>query len=201
MSSVQSVERAFTVLRCLAGGPAGVSQIADRVGLPKSTVSRLLSTLQMLGAVEQVSAGGAYRVGETIVALASAALPGRSLADIARPHVQDLVTAGLAGGVPRKVCRRVLRGGSWNNNRHNARCSYRNNNHPDNRNNNIGFRVLCSSHITAALRSHLAVPSGGWRKMPPALSADHGLRAQGWVARWRGAIPSARSSGRRAHTE
>ena len=44
MSSVQSVERAFTVLRCLAGGPAGVSQIAERVGLPKSTVSRLLST-------------------------------------------------------------------------------------------------------------------------------------------------------------
>jgi formylglycine-generating enzyme required for sulfatase activity len=41
----------------------------------------------------------------------------------------------------------VVRGGSWNNNPNNARSATRNNNDPDNRNNNIGFRVLCSSHI------------------------------------------------------
>jgi len=34
-----------------------------------------------------------------------------------------------------------LRGGSWNNNEDNARVAIRNNNHPNNRNNNIGFRV------------------------------------------------------------
>lgn len=34
------------------------------------------------------------------------------------------------------------RGGSWNNNRRNARCAYRNDNHPDNFNNNVGFRVV-----------------------------------------------------------
>ncbi|MHB8626985.1 MAG: SUMF1/EgtB/PvdO family nonheme iron enzyme [Aggregatilineales bacterium] len=34
-----------------------------------------------------------------------------------------------------------LRGGSWNNSQNNARSAYRNNNHPDNRNNNIGFRL------------------------------------------------------------
>ena len=39
---------------------------------------------------------------------------------------------------------RVLRGGSWNNNQHNARCSYRNRNNPNNRNDNIGFRVVVS---------------------------------------------------------
>jgi hypothetical protein len=33
-----------------------------------------------------------------------------------------------------------VRGGSWNNNRNNARCAYRNRNEPDNRNNNVGFR-------------------------------------------------------------
>ncbi|MBI3891481.1 MAG: SUMF1/EgtB/PvdO family nonheme iron enzyme [Candidatus Wallbacteria bacterium] len=37
--------------------------------------------------------------------------------------------------------RRVLRGGSWNNNTDNLRSAYRNNNNPTNRNNNIGFRV------------------------------------------------------------
>jgi hypothetical protein len=35
--------------------------------------------------------------------------------------------------------RRVLRGGSWNNNQDNARAAYRNNNHPNNRNNNSHF--------------------------------------------------------------
>ena len=38
---------------------------------------------------------------------------------------------------------RVLRGGAWNNNQDNARTDFRNNNHPNNRNNNIGFRVVC----------------------------------------------------------
>jgi hypothetical protein len=41
----------------------------------------------------------------------------------------------------------VLRGGSWNNNQDNARATYRNDNDPDDRNNNIGFRVVCVSHI------------------------------------------------------
>jgi formylglycine-generating enzyme required for sulfatase activity len=36
---------------------------------------------------------------------------------------------------------RVVRGGSWNNQPVNARSAYRNTNEPDNRNNNIGFRV------------------------------------------------------------
>ena len=34
------------------------------------------------------------------------------------------------------------RGGSWNNNAHNCRTANRNNNTPDNRNNNIGFRLV-----------------------------------------------------------
>ncbi|MDR1154783.1 MAG: SUMF1/EgtB/PvdO family nonheme iron enzyme [Bacteroidales bacterium] len=37
---------------------------------------------------------------------------------------------------------RVLRGGNWNNNARNCRSAYRNNNNPDNRNNNVGFRVV-----------------------------------------------------------
>jgi len=42
---------------------------------------------------------------------------------------------------------RVLRGGSWNNHPHNLRSANRNRNQPDNRNNNVGFRVastLCA---------------------------------------------------------
>ena len=100
MSSVQSVERAFSVLRCLASGPAGVSEVAERSHLPKSTVSRLLSTLNELGAVDQLGAGGDYRIGDLLVELAAAAQPGRSLVAIARPHLVQLREAlGEATGL------------------------------------------------------------------------------------------------------
>jgi DNA-binding IclR family transcriptional regulator len=45
VSRVQSIERAFTVLSTLADGPLGVTDVADRAGLPKSTAARLLASL------------------------------------------------------------------------------------------------------------------------------------------------------------
>ena len=101
MASVQSVERAFSILRCLAGGPAGLSEVAERVDLPKSTVSRLLATLQELGAVEQSGSGSTYRVGDAMIDIAAGALPGRNIIHVARPHLVELVealgeTAGLS---------------------------------------------------------------------------------------------------------
>jgi len=42
------------------------------------------------------------------------------------------------------------RGGSWNNNPRNCRSAYRNNNNPDNRNNNIGFRIVCRAPFASA---------------------------------------------------
>lgn len=91
MSTVQSVERAFSVLQALAGGPAGVSEIADRTELPKSTVSRLLGTLVDLGAVEQSDLLGVYGLGELIIDLSASASPGRNLIALARPHLVELV--------------------------------------------------------------------------------------------------------------
>ncbi|MGD0092790.1 MAG: SUMF1/EgtB/PvdO family nonheme iron enzyme [Planctomycetota bacterium] len=48
------------------------------------------------------------------------------------------------GGV-RPISPRVLRGGSWNNNPRNCRSANRNRNTPDNRNNNIGFRLVVAA--------------------------------------------------------
>jgi len=47
----------------------------------------------------------------------------------------------------------VIRGGSWNNDAHNCRSANRNNNTPDNRNNNIGFRLASSRQRSDAARS------------------------------------------------
>ncbi|MBU4184729.1 MAG: hypothetical protein KKC23_00735 [Proteobacteria bacterium] len=38
------------------------------------------------------------------------------------------------------------RGGSWNNNARNCRSANRNNNTPDNRNNNLGFRLASTQY-------------------------------------------------------
>ena len=51
---------------------------------------------------------------------------------------------------------RVIRGGSWNNNAKNVRAAYRNDNQPDNRNNNLGFR-LARAHEHSAWMAGLPV--------------------------------------------
>lgn len=100
MSTVQSIDRAFAVLRALIPGAAGVTEIAERVQLPKSTVSRLLSTLEELGAVEQIEVGGGYRIGTGMAEIAAAARPGRTLVAAARPQLLSLSRlTGEAAGV------------------------------------------------------------------------------------------------------
>ena len=54
------------------------------------------------------------------------------------------ILRGVEGVWRQESAWRVLRGGSWNNNnRDNLLSSYRNNNDPENRNDNNGFRVVC----------------------------------------------------------
>ncbi|HET9520393.1 MAG TPA: IclR family transcriptional regulator [Candidatus Limnocylindrales bacterium] len=100
MSRVQSIERAFAVLSALADGPIGVTEVAERVDLPKSTAARLLASLAREGAVEQVPGETRYRLGGRIVSLAAGVLPARSLVAIARPILVELASAaGEAAGL------------------------------------------------------------------------------------------------------
>jgi IclR family transcriptional regulator, KDG regulon repressor len=87
---VQSLERAFAILDEVAHRPAGVTVIAERVRLPKSTVARLLATLEDLDAVERFD-GARWRIGPGVASLSSAVSPERSLISIARPFLADLV--------------------------------------------------------------------------------------------------------------
>jgi DNA-binding IclR family transcriptional regulator len=79
------------ILRCLAANEAGVTQIAAAVDLPKSTVSRLLSTLQELGAV--VPSDGGYRIGSLIGELATGTGRHGDVVTAARPVLAGLVDA------------------------------------------------------------------------------------------------------------
>jgi hypothetical protein len=46
----------------------------------------------------------------------------------------------------------VIRGGSWNNNARNCTAANQNGNTPENRNNNLGFRVARASRVKENLR-------------------------------------------------
>ncbi|MBI2776482.1 MAG: IclR family transcriptional regulator [Chloroflexi bacterium] len=100
MSRVQSIERAFAVLGALADGPVGVTDVAARVGLPKSTAARMLASLEREGAVEQVPGETRYRLGPRIVALASGLHERRGLVAIAHPMIAELAAElGEAAGL------------------------------------------------------------------------------------------------------
>lgn len=96
MSEIQSILRAFDILRVVSSCPDGIglSDISARVSLPKSTVSRMLSTLESVGAVERVNGASNARegfcIGAELVALASQVAYPRSLVAVARPHLQEL---------------------------------------------------------------------------------------------------------------
>lgn len=72
-NGVQSVDRALSVLEILARkGEAGVSEIAGEIGVHKSTVSRLLGSLEDHQMVAQVYERGKYRLSLGILRLATA---------------------------------------------------------------------------------------------------------------------------------
>jgi IclR family acetate operon transcriptional repressor len=97
---VQSIRRAFAVLRALADGPLGVSEVAIASRIPKSTAARLLSALASEGAVEQVPGERRYRLGPDLLAIASGLGETWDIVAIARPALVDLTTElGEAAGV------------------------------------------------------------------------------------------------------
>lgn len=94
MSEIQSVRRAFDILAALACEEgASLSEIVARVALPKSTVSRMLSTLQAMGVVERRGDRDGFRIGQALISLVSHAPYARSLVAVARPFLQGLAEA------------------------------------------------------------------------------------------------------------
>src|SRR4051795_4608676 len=102
--TIQSVDRAARILKILASGPRrlGVSEIADRLGLPRPTIHGLLQTLQAHGFVEQDRDSDKYQLGAGLLHLGNSYLDlnelrGRSIVHAAR--LAELTGAAVRVGV------------------------------------------------------------------------------------------------------
>ena len=92
ISHLQSVDRAITILKTLgdAASDLGVTELSQRLGLPKSTVHRLLTALEMGGLVEQDPVTEKYRLGIDLVRLAGRVLMRMNPQQVAQPHLHAL---------------------------------------------------------------------------------------------------------------
>ena len=90
-ASVQSVDRAVSVMEMLSRrGWSGVTEVANALGIHKSTAYRLLTTLRDRGLVEQDAATEKYRLGFGLVLLASSVSADLDILRCARPVCEGL---------------------------------------------------------------------------------------------------------------
>lgn len=105
-SGLRSVSTALEVLECFAvDGDLGVSDIARRLGIAKSTAHRLLTTLAGSGFIEQDRDTGLYRLGLHLYELGTLAQARHSLRHAALPTLHQVaaqtghtVNFGVADG-------------------------------------------------------------------------------------------------------
>lgn len=104
-NEVNSLLRGLAVLRCFYGAESslGNGDIAQRTGLPKSTVSRITATLAAHGYLDVDAARRGYRPGPAVLLLGYAQLTNWNLAQVARPYLKSLANyarAAVAVGAP-----------------------------------------------------------------------------------------------------
>jgi DNA-binding IclR family transcriptional regulator len=89
---VTSIARAFSILRAFRRGERslGNKEIAQRTGLPKSSVARLTYTLTKLGYLEYLPGEEKYGLGIGVLALGQRYLSGLDVREVARPMMQEL---------------------------------------------------------------------------------------------------------------
>ncbi len=91
-NGIRAVERAIAILRAFSPQTPslGVSDLARRLGLHKSTVHRLLATLEREGFVVQDPASGQYRLGLQLFELGSLVVASIELRKVARPYLEEV---------------------------------------------------------------------------------------------------------------
>ncbi len=91
--SVQPVVRALAVLRYIAAGNRcrKISQAAKATGINRTTLIRILATLEAERIIEALPDEGGYRLGTGLISLAAEALNDRGIVPTARPVLCQLV--------------------------------------------------------------------------------------------------------------
>lgn len=90
--SVHSVQKAISILKAftISEPELGVNELSRRVGLHKSTVSRLLWTLERESMVERNPETDKFRLGVELIALAGLVIKHADVRQAARPHLRWL---------------------------------------------------------------------------------------------------------------
>ena len=88
----QSVDRALTLVAALAEEPQTLDQLAERIGVHKSTVLRLLRTLEAHRFVQRDGVR-LYRLGTALFDLANQALEDRDVRRLVEPALRELNAA------------------------------------------------------------------------------------------------------------
>jgi DNA-binding IclR family transcriptional regulator len=136
-NGVQAVDRALQILLAFDSREheLGVTELAARVGVHKSTASRLAATLAGRGFLERPPGSEAFRLGSELGRLGLLALAGRELVELARPAMEQLVEntgetvnlAVLEGGEAVNVAqvdgRHIVGIGSWAGRRTKLHCT------------------------------------------------------------------------------
>lgn len=102
---VTALARGLDVLACFRAfdSELGNAELAQRCGLPKSTISRFTHTLTELGYLQALTDPVRYRLGSSALALAPAGQQGADVLAVARPYMQEL--ANLSQGVASLIVR------------------------------------------------------------------------------------------------
>ena len=90
--SVRAIERALDVLLCFSQDEPVLSltQIAERLDMPKSTIHRYLATLEAARFVRRNEVTGSYHLGYRFIEMASLVLQEADLERWAQPHLEHL---------------------------------------------------------------------------------------------------------------
>jgi IclR family transcriptional regulator, pca regulon regulatory protein len=88
----RSLERGLAILSAFRSNQPllGVSELAQEVGLNRSTTHRYISTLATLGYLQQDAATRKYRLGPRVLDLGFSAINSMELREISVPHLQQL---------------------------------------------------------------------------------------------------------------
>ncbi len=90
--NVQSIERAISIIEVLSNSPEGLQliTISEAVGLHKSTVHRILSSLLSLGYVKKSGSTGIYKLSLKLFEVSSRIVNGLDIYSAAKPHLDEL---------------------------------------------------------------------------------------------------------------